>query len=375
MARSRRDPRASVVEELRGEPWLFEFFQVVRILEATRAGAAPVGTGSDPSAEAVRFRSDPSLAFPASEVLAVDVPDDPRARSQVVVSFLGLAGEQGPLPRPFTELVLERIAARDTAARDFLDIFNHRLVSLLYRAREKYRVGLRIQPPERSQVGDVAFSLVGLGGAGLRERMRAPDRSLLLYAGTLAHGRRTAAGLEGLLTDYFHGIMAGDGRGSAGHVRVREFVGRWHAFDPDQATVLGLRGGRCELGVDAVLGSRVWDQCGMIEVVVGPLDFTGFRRFLPGGDALDPLVDLTTFYLRGDADFAVRLVLRAPEVPATALSSGGGAARLGLTSWLKTAPFTRDAEDVVLSPARACRPAAPPGTKPRPGTPATGVDL
>lgn len=345
MARARRDKRAPLIEVLREEPYAFDFFQVVRVLEVMRPEAPMVGTGSDPAVEAVRFRSDPSLAFPASEVVEVEVPEDEDGPAKMMISFMGLAGGQGPLPRPFTELVLDRIATRDTAARDFLDIFNHRLISLLYRAREKHRVGLRIQKPERSMVADMAFSLMGLGPQALRGRMDVGDRSMLFYVGALSHGRRTAVGLQGILRDYFRGLLE-EQEGRPGTVTVREFVGRWQTLEPDQVTALGVRnGGR--LGVDAVLGNRLWDQLGMVEVSVGPLDFEAFVRFLPGGDALGPLEDIVGFYLRGDADFRIRLVLRASDVPGTVLGDGPKAARLGLTSWLKTRPFERDADDVV----------------------------
>jgi type VI secretion system protein ImpH len=348
MARARGNPRVPVVEVLREEGYAFDFFQAVRILEAMRPEAPAVGTTSDPSQESVRFHADPSLSFPASEIVEVRIPDAAGAPAEMVVSFFGLSGEQGPLPHPFTELLLERIAARDTAARDFLDIFNHRLVSLVYRAREKHRVGLRIQLPERSRAADVGFSLMGLGGAALRDRMNVRDRSLLFYAGTLSHGRRTAVGLEGLLSDYF-GVLLRRGKGThPGRIRVREFVGRWHTLEADQVTALGVRDGRCRLGVDAVIGRRVWDQSGMIEVAVGPLDYGSFQRFLPGGDALAPLRDMIAFYLKGDVDFLIRPILHAPEVPETVLTAGPHAARLGLTSWLKTRPFVRDADDVVL---------------------------
>ena len=355
MAGTDRDSRDSVVEALREQEYAFDFFQAVRIIESMRPDAPSVGTTSHPSTEAVRFRSDPTLAFPSSEIAGVHFPEGDEDPVEVVVSFLGLAGSQGPLPSPFTELVLDRIGRRDFGPRDFLDIFNHRLVSLLYRAREKHRVGLRIQSPDEGPVADMGFSLVGIGGSRLRDRMKAKglsDRALLHYSGILAQNPRSSTGLDGLIADYFTSVLEWDDRSAEELVNVREFVGRWHALEWDQRTRLGVPDGNCRLGVDAVLGGRVWDQQGMIEIVLGPLTMETFLHFLPGGAALPPLLELTTFYLRGDADFTIRLVLRAPDVPGTVLRSAPGpdGSRLGHTSWLKTRPTERDADDVVLGP-------------------------
>jgi type VI secretion system protein ImpH len=348
MAGTRGHTRIPVVEALEEEEYTFDFYQAVRLLEAMRPEAVPVGEGPDPSSEAVRFRSELSLAFPASEIIEVIPHEGEPTPAEVLVSFLGVAGAQGPLPRPFTEDILERVASHDTAARDFLDIFNHRLISLLYRAREKHRVGQRVQSPERSATAEMAFSLMGMGGKKLRGRMGIADRSLLYYSGLLSQGVRSAVGLEGILSDFFRVLLRPVDDGPPGQIRVREFVGRWHALEETERTALGVTNGNCRLGTEAVLGSRVWDQQGMTEIVVGPLDFPRFERFLPGGDALPALKELMTLYLRGDALFVVRLLLRARDVPKTVLSGGSVGARLGLTSWLRTKPFDQDADDVVL---------------------------
>ena len=78
-----------------------------------------------------------SLPFPASQIQAIEWPEGEPPR--VVVNFMGLTGPVGALPQVYTELVIERIRARDRSLEAFFDIFNHRFLSLFYRAWEKYR--------------------------------------------------------------------------------------------------------------------------------------------------------------------------------------------------------------------------------------------
>ncbi|HEV7516248.1 MAG TPA: type VI secretion system baseplate subunit TssG, partial [Thermoanaerobaculia bacterium] len=144
-------------ELLFAEPFRFEFYQAVKLLEMLAPDAKPVAEGSEPEAEAVRFRSRVGLDFPASEIdlLSRAANAGPGASAlsplpppEMVINFLGLAGVLGPLPLPVTELVVERVWHRDTALRDFLDLFNHRLVSILARARKRYRPAVTARPPD-----------------------------------------------------------------------------------------------------------------------------------------------------------------------------------------------------------------------------------
>lgn len=320
------------------EPYRFDFFQAVRLLEMSATAPAPVGEGAEPAREAVRFKSAVGFSFAASDVAELQPPARAGEAARMTVNFMGLAGAAGPLHTPSTELVVERAWRRDTSLRDFLDIFNHRLVSLLYRIRKQHRIGLGHAPPGEDRASTYLYSVVGLGTPNTRGRMQVKDRALLFYAGLLGQQPRSMAGLERVLRDYF-GAPA----------RGLPFSGRWHELEEGQWTVLGASGRNRALGVDATAGTRVWDQQGGFEVVLGPLTFEQFQDFLPTGWAFRPLCDLTRFYVGDELDFSFRLVLRASEVPPTRLSAREGA-RLGWTSWLKNSEWSEDDSQVSVSP-------------------------
>jgi type VI secretion system protein ImpH len=319
------------------EDWLFaeghrfDFFQAVRLLEIihTQNGErlVPPGQSADPAKELVHFRSEVKLDFPASDVAQVtrrkDIParEQPKAPAEMAVNFLGLAGCLGALDTPSTELVLQRASHDDKALRDFLDIFNHRLVSLLYRIRKHHRVGLSSVTPGEDQIARYLYSLIGMGTPRLQGRMQMRDRALLYYAGILAQQPRSMAGLQRILTDYFRV-----------DVKITQFVGKWCELEENQWTKIGESGTNQRLGRDTcVLGTRVWDQQARFEIELGPLSWDDFESFLPTEWRFGVLCDLVRFYVKDEFEFNVRLVLKADEIPAVELSTEPA---LSWTTWL-----------------------------------------
>lgn len=324
---------SSVKDWLFAEGYKFDFYQAVRLLEMLLPDCESAGEGFDPHQEAVRFQSNNGLSFPASDVQEVVSPAGQSLPARMLVNFLGLAGAHGPLPHPFTELILERIRQRDTALRDFLDIFNHRLVSLMYRAGKVHRVSLTSKSPEQSPITGYLYSFLGLGLPPLRERMKVKDRSLLFYSGLVCQEPRSAAGLEHVLADYFQV-----------RVSLREFEGQWQNLEPDQWTRLGRSGNNQLLGQNTVLGKRYWDQQGCFQVQLGPMSFLQFLDFLPNGSAYQPLCELVRFYAGMEFNFSFSLKILPYHVPQSRL----GRTRLGWTSWLNTQHFRKEGAQVTL---------------------------
>lgn len=232
----------AVERRLRERPTEFEFFQAVRLLGRLSPGRAPVGGFAHPGDELVRFAAAGSAAFPASQIQALEPAEGAPAR--MTVNFMGLTGPLGVLPLVYTLLAAERGRAHDGALGDFLDIFNHRLVSLFYAAWERYRFPVAHERDGDDRLTRHLADLVGLGTEGVRGRLPVPDESLLPYAGLLASGPRSAVGLRQLLADYF-----------AVPVEVEQFVGGWYPLAEETRCLVGRdRDDSSRLGRGAVVG-------------------------------------------------------------------------------------------------------------------------
>jgi type VI secretion system protein ImpH len=331
---------------LRDEPYSFHFFQAVRLLERLYPDRSPVGYFVSPREEVLRFSSRTSLNFPASEVhsFAESDPTHEPAPHAMEVNFLGLTTINGPLPHPYAEHLLARIRVKDHAPGEFFDLFNHRFVSLFYRAWKKYRFFISYELDEsRAQKSEdpitaSLYSLLGLGTGALRDRSAVPDEALLYYSGLLGRSVPTAQALKQLLEDFF-----------AIPVRIEEFTGSWNLLPEEDLTYLREGSAQSEcLGIGTVVGDAVWDQHGTVTVRLGPMPLKQYLDFLPGGAAAAQLHAWLRLFGRGQFDFAIRPVLARDQVPHTLLTADqANMGRLGFSSWIKNKPFTHDAEDAL----------------------------
>jgi type VI secretion system protein ImpH len=336
-------------------PQGFDFFQAVRLLQRA-PGARPdvVGAASRSAVETVRFHTVQSLSFPAAPLLAAErrsASKDAPERYHLQVSFLGLTGPSGVLPDHYTDLVQRRLRVKDAALRDFLDLFNHRLVSLFYRAWAKYRPVPAWESGQRSGAkrdpfGELLYALAGLAITPLRGRQTLDDRVLVRYAGHLSRRPPCAVALKAMLEDWLRVP-----------VRLEQFALRWLTLARDEQSRLSAplqgRNRYNRLGRDAVLGERVIDAQSHFRVHLGPLSYAQFRRLSPLGDLLGPTSELINTFAGPQLSFDLQPVVQGDDVPRARLTGATPpqteSTRLGWNSWLGPRPDGSNADDAVFA--------------------------
>lgn len=332
-----RRRHCALIDRLRSEPRRFELLQAVCIAELNVPQAIPLGQGFDPRREAVRLRGTLTQAFPTADLESWQDGMDGE-RPSLTSAFLSLGGAFGPLPPPYSELGLDQQRRGDSGIRDFLDIFNHRLMSLFVRAKRAHRPAQQRGRPEQTEFANLLWTILGLGTPGLRYAHRAKqdarlpelDRALPACAGILNLRPASAHAIEQITTYIF-----------AVHAKVVPFAGRWLVLDGDQTTALGPLGRNQKLGM-AVVGRRVWDQSAAIRLKLGPMAFRQMLEFLPGSKCHTQLQELLRFVLDGLIEIDIEITLPAGQVPQSRLLTAqpSRTPRLGWTSWLTTRPRT-----------------------------------
>lgn len=326
-------------EELRREAHSFDFFQAVRLLNLLSPEREGVGGFAQPSDETVRFSSTPSLGFPPGEIS--EIREEPAGPPWMEVTFMGLIGNSGVLPLHYTRLVHSEEGAGKTGLRDFLDIFQHRLLSLFYRAWEKSHFFVPMERGDADPVSARLMEMVGLGSPLLRGMAGIPDQDLLYYSGLLGVQQRSALGLEQIIQDYFQ-VPAS----------VSQFVGSWYPLSEGSQCRLDdeVHENSPRLGEHTVIGDEIWDPQAGARIRIGPLSREEYDTFLPGRENHRKLKALTTFFGDGQIDFDVQLVLAREDVPSFILGAEAEEATpLGWASWISTRLPREDADETTLS--------------------------
>jgi type VI secretion system protein ImpH len=326
------------------------FMQLCRLLEVSKSDQPGFGTRDTPEHEPVRFRPRPRIGFPAGEIAAVEFDDDqrnsprpagsgprpweerPDAPPTVRTTFMGLYGVDAAMPsHMIDELVLREEGHEVVEA--FVDQFNHRFVTTLYRAWKKYRYPESFRPGGSDTHSRNLLCLVGFGWGDKPQRAGLPDSRMLALLGLLVQHTRTPEGLAGVIA------LAVPGVG----VRVDEFLpAATSAGQPQPLTASGRLAGASEdgarrgLGGGYALGRRLAYRSRAVRVTLSPGDSQQAHDLLPGVWLHRELMAFVQLYVGVKADVHLRMEVSSRLAPQPAIGPvrAGPAPRLGWTTVL-----------------------------------------
>lgn len=315
------------------------FFQLVRSIE--RETGLRLGGDLVPQQEPVSLKADPDTSFPAAEIASWNSETDP---PEVKVAFFGMFGPSGALPQHYSQLMNDRARIKDFALRDFLDMFNHRLLSFFYRCWEKHQFPIAYETSRATGREDTVTgalrSLIGLRTKGLWDRQSLPSSDFLFFSGHMANRRPTASAVRAMIQSAFN-VQA----------QVNQFTGQLMLIPLSDQTRMGTQPlgfsiGN-QLGVEAIAGQRVWDFQNKFRIRIGPLSLKRFLEFNPGSLKLRQLFDLIRSYVGPQYDVDVQVVLKRSDVVTTQLNSPLSG-NLGWNTWLGNRNRPDDADDAVF---------------------------
>ncbi len=326
----------SVIKEIANRPHSFDLFRVLRLIENEFRKFPKIGASERLEDDVIRIGQNPSLAFAPSVIEAL-IPGENGQPSRLFVNFLGMLGPNGPMPQHITEFARDRLYnSHDPSLARFLDVFNHRILTLFYRAWSATQKSVDFDRPDESRFANFIGSLFGIGMRPLRDRDLIPDRAKLYFSGRLAAHARNAEGLEAILSDFF-GVRT----------EVREFQGFWMTLPRENQCRLGESPSTGSLGQTAIAGARIYDAQLKFRIRMGPMTRADLERIMPNGQAFQRIKTWVRNYIGEELFWDLQCVLLATEAPSMTLGQSGF---LGWTSWLKSKPFENDVDDPIFDP-------------------------
>ena len=290
-------------------------FAVLRRVEAQASDRPRIGTARRPDQSLVDLAQEPSLGFAAQTLAKLEFH---HGRPRLYGEWLGLLGPMGPMPTHLTEFaVYERRYAEKQPFLDWLNTISGRMLQLFYRAWAESQPAAQADRPDDDRFATWLAALSGASeGAGTESTFHAAGR--LHYAAAFA-GPRSAVAIEDAL----------------GHllrqpVQVVEFMPRWREMEREDRTRLG--GSFATLGVDAVLGSRVYSASEAFRVVVRAQNHADYLSLMPGGTRFAVAKEAIEAFKPAHLEWDLCVEIADEHAPPARLD---GRTRLGWSAWVK----------------------------------------
>lgn len=315
-----------LLQALQGHLTEANLYRVCQLLEQAVPGQPPLGSTAHPEADVIRFRPDPGMGFPASELRAIEHdeahPDKP---ATVRTRLLGLYGVDSPLPTAYLDDLVQRREGHE-AVEAFLDIFNHRLFTQFYRIWRKYSYPAAFEAGGSDATSQCLLGLIGLGIPGSAERIATPMSRFLALLSVMRLPTRNAEGIAALVK-----LLAPRTQANVtAHWPRKVLLDQPASLSPSSPVTLGQ---------GTPLGAFSLDATSQLQLALCTQDPDEAPGWLPGGQLHLDLLVLLQVYLgwRCLAKLQLSLPMRMLPVPVLGKAKAilGMTAVLGLTEALQ----------------------------------------
>ncbi len=232
----------------------------------------------------LRFTSNITWVPPGS--LINKVSRDENGKVVLGVSIMGLAGAIGPLPQHYTDYILSLARRQNYGIRDYLDMYNNRLISKLFQAHQKYQVDLCLEPFDKSRQCKIIYALAGWYNRATRKCLNISDRVIFTKMHHLIRSVRSKNDIEGALSEILNKP-----------VMLHTFIRKKVSLMAGQLSFLGTDS--AILGVAATLGKSCVVDDAYINVEVAGMTFEDYERHLASkSETVDFIYDFVESFSR-----------------------------------------------------------------------------
>ncbi|MBD8099470.1 type VI secretion system baseplate subunit TssG [Pseudomonas fluorescens] len=315
-SRLKADGLLDALQDQVAEANLYRFCQ---LLEQALPDHPPLGSTAHPADDAVRFRPDPGMGFPASELKAIETDDaHPERPATIRTRLLGLYGVDSPMPTVFLDDIAQRREGHE-ALEAFLDIFNHRIFTQFYRIWRKYSYPATFEAGGTDATSQCLLGLIGLGIPGTAQQIATPVSRFLALLSVMRLPTRNAEGITALVKLLAPNTQA-------------QVTPHWPLRIALEQPASLSRQRPVSLSQGTPLGSVGLDANSHLRLTLYTEDTQEASGWLPGGELYSDLLVLLRVYLGWRCTAKLQLSLPVHSLPAPVL--GQAPIRLGMTGVL-----------------------------------------
>lgn len=293
----------------------FELMQVLRLLEDVATRQSKSGRGAN-DFNSLLLKQQVRLDSVKGEIHSMSI-DEGSGKVEIRINGLGLLGSTGPLPLHITEYIHQRaIHENDTVLQDFLNIFFHRYIALLYQVwarRKPYTI-----------TGSKSFTPFLKSLMGLKDVQHASN--YLHHLGVFVKRTKSREGLEFVLSAYF-----------SCQVVIKENVEDVCNLPADQCWSLGSEKGLgnkdCFLNRNIILGRKLHIIGSKIVIEIEPEKLVSYEKICSQKKMMAEANRIVYSILGNEITWSFHFKLKNNVIDASRLNRRR---TLGINSWLST---------------------------------------